>query len=98
MTSDLTPSAAPTNINELRAKNPEPTHPDRDPTIEPASLIWPQKADTGAWREEEDRQEHSAALQYQAHCPVLPHTLAGVRCGHRRVACARTDGASFYGR
>ena len=24
MTSDLTPSAAPTNINELRAKNPEP--------------------------------------------------------------------------
>jgi hypothetical protein len=25
MTSDLTPSAAPTNINELRAKNPEPT-------------------------------------------------------------------------
>jgi hypothetical protein len=46
MTSDLTPSAAPTNINELRAKNPEPTHPDRDPTIQPASLIWPQKADT----------------------------------------------------
>jgi hypothetical protein len=33
-----------TNINELRAKNPEPTHP----------LIWPQKADTDAWWEEED--------------------------------------------
>jgi hypothetical protein len=32
MTSDLTPSAAPTNMNELRAKNSEPTHPDRDPT------------------------------------------------------------------
>jgi hypothetical protein len=31
MTSHLTPSAAPTNINELRAKTPEPTHPDRDP-------------------------------------------------------------------
>jgi hypothetical protein len=49
MTSDMTPSAAPTNINELRAKNPEPTHPDRDPTTQPASLLWPQKADTGAW-------------------------------------------------
>jgi hypothetical protein len=46
MTSDLTPSSAPTNINELRAKNPEPTHPDRDLTTQPASLIWPQKADT----------------------------------------------------
>jgi hypothetical protein len=30
MTSDLTPSAAPTNINEMCAKNPEPTHPARD--------------------------------------------------------------------
>jgi hypothetical protein len=46
MTSDLTPSAAPTIINELRAKNPEPTHPNRDPITQPASLIWPQKADT----------------------------------------------------
>jgi hypothetical protein len=39
MTSDLTPSAAPTNINELRAKNPEPTHPNRDPVTQPASLM-----------------------------------------------------------
>jgi hypothetical protein len=58
MTSDLTPSAAPTNINELRAKNPEPTQPDRDPTTQPASLVWPQKADTGTWWEEEDGQEY----------------------------------------
>jgi hypothetical protein len=58
MTSDMTPSAAPTNINELRAKNPEPTHPARDPTTQPAPLIWPQKADTGAWWEEEDGQEY----------------------------------------
>jgi hypothetical protein len=58
MTSDLTPSAAPTNINELRAKNPEPTHPNRDPVTQPASLIWPQKADTDAWWEEEDGQEY----------------------------------------
>jgi hypothetical protein len=43
MTSDLTPSAAPTNINELRAKNPEPTHPNRDPITQQASLIWPPK-------------------------------------------------------
>ena len=49
MTSDLTPSAAPNNIDELRAKNPEPTHPTRDPTTQAASLIWPQKADTSAW-------------------------------------------------
>jgi hypothetical protein len=54
----MTPSAAPTNINELRAKNPEPTHPARDPTTQPASRIWPQKADTGAWWEEEDGQEY----------------------------------------
>ena len=30
MTSDLTPSAAPNNIDELWAKNPEPTHPTRE--------------------------------------------------------------------
>ena len=54
----MTPSAAPTNINELRAKNPEPTHPARDPTTQPAPLIWPQKADTGTWWEEEDGQEY----------------------------------------
>ena len=53
MTSDLTPSATQTIINELRAKNPERTHPDRDPTTHSALLIWPQKADTGAWWEEE---------------------------------------------
>ena len=58
MTSDLTPSAAPNNIDELRAKNPEPTHPARDPTTQPASLIRPQKADTGAWWEEEEGQEY----------------------------------------
>jgi hypothetical protein len=58
MTSDLTPSAAPTNINELRGKNPGPTHSNRDPTTQPASLLWTQKADTGAWWEEEDGQEY----------------------------------------
>ena len=58
MTSDLTPSAAPTNINELRAKNPEPTHPARNPTTQPASLIWPQKAYTCAWWEEEEGQKY----------------------------------------
>ena len=29
---ELTPSAAPTDINELRAKNPDLIHPSRDPT------------------------------------------------------------------
>jgi hypothetical protein len=56
MTSDLTLSAAPTNINELRAKNPEPTHPDRDPTTQPASLLWPRKG-TGL-RKESAEQRH----------------------------------------
>jgi hypothetical protein len=60
MTLELTPSAAPTNINELRAKNPEPTHPIRDPTTQPASIlrIWPLKDDTRAWWEEEEGQEY----------------------------------------
>ena len=59
MTLELTPSAVPTNINELRAKNPEPTHPIRDPTTQPVSLlrIWPLKDDTRAWWEEEEGQE-----------------------------------------
>ena len=58
MTSDLTPSAAPNNIDDLRAKNPEPTHPTRDPITQPASLIWPHKADTGAWWEDQAGQEY----------------------------------------
>jgi hypothetical protein len=58
MSSELTPSAAPTNINELRAKNPDPTHPSRDPHTQPASLIWPPKGNTGAWWEEEEGQEY----------------------------------------
>ena len=49
ITSDLTPSAAPDNINKLREKNPEPIHPDGDPITHPASLLWPQKADTSAY-------------------------------------------------
>jgi len=44
--------------NEQSCENPEPTHPARDPTTQPASLIWPQKADTGAWWEEEEGQEY----------------------------------------
>jgi hypothetical protein len=80
MTSDLTPSAAPTNINELRAKNPEPTHPNRDPVTQPASLIWPQKADTDAWWEEEDGQEYiKKHFNLQKDRQVLPHPIVGVR-------------------
>jgi hypothetical protein len=58
MTSELTPSAASININELSAKNPDPTHPSKDPNTQPASLIWPPKADTGAWWEGEEGQEY----------------------------------------
>jgi hypothetical protein len=60
MTSDLTPSAAPTNITELRAKNPEPPTPTG--TTQPASLVWPQKAGICAgicaWWEEVEGQEY----------------------------------------
>jgi hypothetical protein len=57
MTSHITPSAAPTSINELRAKNPEPTHPDRDPITHPASLLWPPKADSGAYEAAKQAEE-----------------------------------------
>ena len=43
------PFCCPIRINELRAKSPEPTHSDRDPITHPASLLWPPKADTGAY-------------------------------------------------
>ena len=42
--------------------------------------------------------EHSAALQYQAHCQVLPHTLPCHGCGHWRVARARAHVAFIHGR
>ena len=38
--------------------NPDPTHPNRDPTTQQASLTWPSKADTGAWWEQEEGQEY----------------------------------------
>jgi hypothetical protein len=80
MTSELTPSAAPTNINELRTKNPEPTHPSRNPTTQPASLIWPLKGDTRAWWEEEEGQEYiQQHFSLAAHCQVLQDPLPGVR-------------------
>jgi hypothetical protein len=87
MTLDLTPSAAPTNVNELRAKNPEPTHPARDPTTQPASLICPQKADNGAWWEEEDGQEYiqkhfsvkHIAMYFRTRSPVSAADIEGWR-------------------
>jgi hypothetical protein len=82
MTSDLTPSAAPTNIIELRAKNPEPTHPDRDPIIQPALLSSLRRLTRCVVGGSRRARVHSAALQYQAHCQVLLHTLAGVSGGH----------------
>jgi hypothetical protein len=87
MTSELTPSAAPTSINEMRAKNPDPTHPNRDPTTKQASLIWPSKADTGAWWEEEEGQEYiqqhfslkHIAKYYRTHSPVSAADIDGWR-------------------
>jgi hypothetical protein len=87
VTSDLPPSAAPNNINELRAKNPEPTHPNRDPTTQPASHIWPQKADTGAyWQEEEGQkyiQQHFSikliAKYFRTRSPVSAADIDGWR-------------------
>ena len=47
----------------------------RDPTTQPASLIWPQKADTGAWWEEEDSQEY---IQQHKHIAKYFRTLSPV--------------------
>ena len=43
VTSELTPSADPANINVLRDKHPAPTHPDRDPTAQPESSFHQEK-------------------------------------------------------
>jgi hypothetical protein len=97
MTSDLTPSAAPTNINELRAKNPEPTHPARDPTTQPAPLIWPQKADTGAWWEEEEGQEYIQkhfsviAKYFRTRSPVSAADIDGWRAHELMAALFMGD-------
>jgi hypothetical protein len=45
VTSDLIPSASPADINELRDKQPEPTHRHRDPTTQPASSLRAQKTE-----------------------------------------------------
>jgi hypothetical protein len=87
MTSDLTPSNVPTNINELRAKNAKPTQPDRDPTTQPTSLIWPQKADTGVWWEKEDGHEYiqqhfsikHISKYYRTCSPVSAADIDGLR-------------------
>ena len=80
MTLELTPSAVPTNINELQTKNSEPTDPSRDPTTQPASLLWPLKGDTRAWWEEEEGQEYIQqhfSLKHIAKCPRLTSTGGG---------------------
>jgi len=85
MTSDLTPPAAPTNFNELRAKNPERTHPDRDPITHLASLFWPQKANTGAWWEDDEGQEYiqkwfsisHIAKYFRTRSPVIAADIDG---------------------
>jgi len=46
-----------TCICVLRAKNPEPIHPARDSITHSPPPLWPQKADTGAWWENEEGQE-----------------------------------------
>jgi hypothetical protein len=41
VTSNSMPNADPVNIDLLRAKHPEPAHPDRDP-VRLSSILWPQ--------------------------------------------------------
>jgi hypothetical protein len=103
MTSDLTPSAAPTNINELRAKNPEPTHPTRDPTTQPAPPIWPPKADTSAWWEEEEGQEYiqkhfsvkHISKYFRTRSPVSAADIDGWRA--RELMATHELAADIYG-
>ena len=40
VTSNSMPNADPINIDLLRAKHPEPAHPDRDP-VRLSSMLWP---------------------------------------------------------
>ena len=53
MTSDLTPNADPSNIDTLRAKHPDPTQPDRDPT-KLSSIVWPKPNDLKTYRRSEE--------------------------------------------
>ena len=48
---------------ELQTWDPDPTHPDRDPTTQPVSRILPLKGDTRAWWEGEEGQEYIQHLQ-----------------------------------
>ncbi len=41
VTSNSMPNADPINIDLLRAKHPEPAHPDRDP-VRLSSILWPE--------------------------------------------------------
>jgi hypothetical protein len=41
VTSNSVPNANPCNMDTLRAKHPEPAHPDRDP-VRLSSILWPQ--------------------------------------------------------
>jgi hypothetical protein len=86
MTSDLTPSAAPTNINDLRAKNLEPTHPDWHSITRPASIVWPPKAYTSDWWEEDGQeyiQQHfmikHIAQYFRTRSPVSAADIDGWR-------------------
>ena len=57
ITSDLTPTSDPANIDTLRAKHPTPTHPARDPTTI-SSRLWPRKTDLTDYWASEDGQEY----------------------------------------
>ena len=57
MTSDLTPTSDPDNIDTLRAKHPTPTHPARDPTTI-SSRLWPRQTDLADYWTSEDGQEY----------------------------------------
>ncbi len=57
ITSDLTPTSDPANIDTLRAKHPTPTHPARDPTTI-SSRLWPRKTDLTDYWTSEDGQEY----------------------------------------
>jgi hypothetical protein len=97
MTSELTPSAAPTNVNKLRAKNPEPTLPSRDPTTQPVSLLWPLKDDTRAWWEEEVGQEYIQQHFSLKHIAKYFRTLSPVSAADIKVEGTRACGAPLHG-
>jgi hypothetical protein len=88
VTSNSMPNADPINIDLLRAKHPEPAHPDRDP-VRLSSILWPQpqtlkeywSSDAGAEFLDKWLSIHKICQNFRTRSPV---TMADVDGWHAR--------------